>query len=245
MTDRRLQKRYLVTGLQSLGAYNDLMSLPANENPEETVASKTRAAGPRRARTRLYRAGVMAATLLGIGVLAAACGRGSPSQGVASLGQTTTTTGPSGAQATSAASRENSALAYISCMRTHGEPNMPEPDFNGGHVSINITAGSGVDPSSPQFARANKACEHLVPDKGGASGGNTITPADQADYLKAVVCMRSHGVPNFPDPSFEDNSVEFNETTPIDTNSPQYKSALATCQKLIPAGLPYSSTSGS
>ena len=57
--------------------------------------------------------------------------------------------------------------------------------------------------------------------------------------------MRSHGVPNFPDPSFEDNSVEFNETTPIDTNSPQYKSALATCQKLIPAGLPYSSTSGS
>jgi len=245
MTDRRLQKRYLVTGLQSLGAYNDFMSLPANEHAEEPVVRRTRAAGPRSARTRLSRAAVVAATLLGIGVLAAACGSGSPSQGVASVGQTTTTTGSSGAQATSAASRENSALAYISCMRTHGEPNMPEPDFNGGHVSINITGGSGVDPSSPQFARANKACEHLVPTKGGASGGNTITPADQADYLKAVACMRSHGIPNFPDPSFEDNSVEFNETTPIDTNSPQYKSALATCQKLIPAGLPYSSTSGS
>ena len=97
-------------------------------------------------------------------------------------------------------------------MRTHGEPNMPEPDFNGGHVSINIgPAGSGVDPNSPQFAAANKACEHLVPTKGGASGGNTITPADQADYLKAVACMRSHGIPNFPDPSFENNSVEFND----------------------------------
>jgi hypothetical protein len=188
---------------------------------------------------------VVAATLLGVGVLVAACGGGTPSQGVASLGQTTTTSGSSGAQDTSAASRENSALAYISCMRTHGEPNMPEPDFDGGHVSINITGGSGVDPSSPQFARANKACQHLVPDKGGASGGNPITPADQADYLKAVACMRSHGITNFPDPSFEDDSVEFNETTPIDTNSPQYKSALTVCQKLIPAGLPYSSTSGS
>ncbi len=52
--------------------------------------------------------------------------------------------------------------------------------------------------------------------------------------------MRSHGFPNFPDPTFQDNTVTFNTPTPIDTNSPQYKSALATCQKLIPAGLPYS-----
>jgi hypothetical protein len=59
------------------------------------------------------------------------------------------------------------------------------------------------------------------------------------------VHARTHGIPNFPDPTFEDNSVEFNTTTPIDTNSSGYKGALATCQKLIPAGLPYGSTSGS
>jgi hypothetical protein len=78
-----------------------------------------------------------------------------------------------------------------------------------------------------------------LPDNGVPSG--TITPADQADYLKAATCMRSHGVPNFPDPVFENGSVTFTVRTPIDTSSSQYESALATCQKLIPAGLPYSS----
>lgn len=56
--------------------------------------------------------------------------------------------------------------------------------------------------------------------------------------------MRSHGVPNFPDPTFQNNSVTFNAPgSNIDTSSSQYKSALATCEKLIPAGLPYSPSS--
>jgi hypothetical protein len=74
----------------------------------------------------------------------------------------------------------------------------------------------------------------------------TISAADQADYLKAAACMRSHGVPNFPDPTFENGSITFNRpTSPIDTSSSEYKSALAACQKLVPAGLPYSSSNAS
>ena len=166
--------------------------------------------------------------------------------GVASVGKTTTTTGPSAAQGGSSDQPRKRALAYVNCMRTHGEPNMPEPTFERQRrASSRPAPGSGVDPNSPQFTAANKACKHLVPKKGSGASGSTITPADQADYLKAAACMRSHGVPNFPDPTFQNNSVEFNTPTPIDTNSSQYKSALATCQKLIPAGLPYSSTSGS
>jgi hypothetical protein len=75
----------------------------------------------------------------------------------------------------------------------------------------------------------------------GAPREITITSADQADYLKAVTCMRSHGIPNFPDPTFEGGSVAFNTRTPIDSRTSQYKRALATCEKLIPPGLPYSS----
>jgi hypothetical protein len=68
----------------------------------------------------------------------------------------------------------------------------------------------------------------------------TITPADQADYLKAARCMRSHGVPDFPDPTFENNSVTFNIPPNIDPKSSQAKRAEAICVKLIPPGLPYS-----
>jgi hypothetical protein len=66
-----------------------------------------------------------------------------------------------------------------------------------------------------------------------------ITAADQADYLKAAACMRSHGVPDFPDPTFEDNTVTFNIPSNVDPNSSQAKSAEAICVKLIPPGLPY------
>ena len=138
------------------------------------------------------------------------------------------------------------ALAFVNCMRTHGEPNMPEPVVNGNSVQINVKVGSGVDPGSPQFTAAFKACKHLTGAKGGsAPGGPAITSADQADYLKAVACMRSHGFPKFPDPVFQNNNVTFRSRTPIDTNSSQYQRALATCDKLIPAGLPYSGRSPS
>src|SRR5262249_46489495 len=44
-------------------------------------------------------------------------------------------------------------------------------------------------------------------ESGRPTPNRTITPADQADYLKGARCMRSHGVPDFPDPTFENNGV--------------------------------------
>ncbi len=79
-----------------------------------------------------------------------------------------------------------------------------------------------------------------LPQNGGQPPAQTITPADQADYLKAAACMRSHGIPDFPDPTFQNNAVTFNTPPSIDKNSPQARSAVALCRKLIPAGLPYS-----
>jgi hypothetical protein len=235
MPDRVLQNHYCVAALQQRLSYNEIMSLSANdimsfstsEQSEQPVASTRTASGPRRARNRFCRAGLIIVTVLGTGVLAAACG-------VASSGQTVT------GHFNSALGLDH-ALAWINCMRTHGEPNMPNPTSEGNNVHINIKVGSGVDPHSPRFTAAFHACKHLlVLGKSSPAGGNTITPADQADYLKAVACMRSHGFPKFPEPVFQDNNVTFNSTTPIDTNSAQYQRALATCDKLIPAGLPYS-----
>jgi hypothetical protein len=68
-----------------------------------------------------------------------------------------------------------------------------------------------------------------------------ITPADRLDYLKGAACFRSHGFPDFPDPTFGNNSVTFNIPPNIDPNSSQAKRAEAICVKLIPPGLPYSS----
>lgn len=242
MPDCVLQNHNCDAALQHRPSYNVIMSIPTNEQSDKQVASTGKSATSGRTRARFYRAGLFAAALLGAGMLAAACGGTLSSEGVASLGKTTTTTGPSAAEPKSPANPVNSALAYVSCMRSHGEPDMPDPSFNRHQATLDIPAS--IDPNSPQYAAANKACKHLLPNNG-VPKGNTFTPAEEADYLKGAECMRSHGFPNFPDPTFHDGTVSFYTRSPIDTGSSQYKRALAICERLIPKGLPYSISSGS
>ncbi|MGH9919515.1 MAG: hypothetical protein ACRD6W_11715 [Nitrososphaerales archaeon] len=173
------------------------------------------------------------------GALAAACGGGSASPGVASLGSTTTTTASSAAQGTGKPSKAQGAVAFSKCMRSHGVPNFPTPVANDGHVTIHISSAIA---NAPQFKSAMAHCRSLLP---GGGEGPTITPADKALYLKGVACMRSHGFRDFPDPTFSNNQVRFVVPASIDQNSAQFKQAVQTCERLIPAGLPYSDNGGS
>lgn len=201
-----------------------------------------RATAARRAGGCLGWVGLALAALIGTALLAAGCGGGSSGQSVASLGKTTTASRASIAQPVTRASVFNRAISFSRCMRAHGEPNFPDPVRKGNSLSQTINPSSGVDPNSPPFAAARGACEHLLPNNGAPlpSQRETITPAEQADYLAAGACMRKRGVPDFPDPTFLNGTVTFHARAAIDTDSAQYKRALATCQELIPAGLPYS-----
>lgn len=240
MPDRVLQNHYCVAALQPRPLYNFTMRLPVNEQSDDQVAANPSAANPRRRRTRRCRAGLVVLGLVGAGALAVAWRGGSPAPTVAALAVTTR---PSAAQQATAVGPSATALAFVNCMRTHGVPDMPDPVISRGgtHINVHISLNPGSDPNSPQFTAAIKACKHLLPNKG-VSKALTVTPGDQADYLKAVACMRTHGFPDFPDPVFQNNNVSFFSRSPIDTNSLQYKRALAICDKLIPAGMPYSST---
>ena len=49
------------------------------------------------------------------------------------------------------------ALAFSACMRKHGVPNFPDPQFlSAGRVLEKIT--SGVGPNSPRFQAAQQKC---------------------------------------------------------------------------------------
>ena len=168
--------------------------------------------------------------LAGLSLLAAGCGGGGGSSGVASVASTipATTTPQTG------------ALAFARCMRSHGAPGFPDPTSGGafdGKAIKHLLVGSA------QLRAAQSACIHLLPNGiVPTAPGFTLTRADQVDYLKAAACMRSHGIPGFPDPTFQNGNVKFNIPPGIDQNSPLVRRALPTCQKLIPAGLPYSGT---
>jgi subtilase family serine protease len=189
MTDRRLQKSYLVTGEQPPLAYNVAMSLPANQQRVQPMVSTRRTASPKRAGIRFRRAALVVVALLGVGVLATAY-RGGASAGAASAGKATTATRPSTGPGGSSASVENALLAYVGCMRTHGEPKMPDLNISGGKVHISATPGSGFNPSSAQYTAANNECKYLLPKNGSAAAPAASRPpgGPAADCLSVSQC---------------------------------------------------------
>jgi hypothetical protein len=192
-------------------------------------------------RRRAARAGAAATALTALALLAAGCGGGSPSSGVAHLGTSTaasTSSAGSGGASSSGGAPDSQAVAYSACMRTHGVPDFPDPrvSTSGGEVKVAI----GVTPAitgNPHFESAQQACSKLLPGGGsGPSSNSQISPQEQSQYLKAAACIRTHGIPNFPDPTFSGGGVHVSQKG-IDLHSPQARAAEEACQSLIPGGL--------
>jgi len=192
--------------------------------------------------TRLRHAPCAAAGLLLAGALVAGCGGGSPKAGVASLGTHTSashsssTSAAAGASAGHEASPAAQAIAYSACMHTHGMPNFPEPKVSehGGETSIKIAVPAGVG-ENPRLKPAEQACRKLLPG-GGPGNQAPLTPAQQEQYLRAAACIRSHGVPSFPDPTFSGGGVHI-EHDKLNESSPAFKAAVHDCESLIPGGV--------
>lgn len=175
-------------------------------------------------RTRL--AVPLAAGLMLIAV--SACSSGSSNPGVASAGSSTPTGSqtPGGAQGSGGqgggqVGSGGLTVAFSECMRSHGEPKYPDPNSQG-------VVSSTIDPNSPQFQAAQRACAHLA--NGPEPGGQQSQSQNTAAALKFTSCMRSHGFPNFPDPN-ANGVITGNSSDGINQASPQYQSAQKTCSK--------------
>src|SRR5882672_2698958 len=173
--------------------------------------------------------------VLGLAVLASGCG-GTPDPGVAHVASTNAGTSASRA---SGDSGKGDPAAYSACMRKNGVANFPDPDSSG---RIKLTFGrsasgatTGVDTNSPQFAKAQQACQRLLPNGGKPSAQAQQKEVQQA--LKFAQCMRSHGVPKYPDPQVSSGggmNQTINPNEGVDPGSPQFQAAQKACQKLVP-----------
>ena len=146
--------------------------------------------------------------------------------------------GSSASSPTSAQSRKyQKALAFVQCMRAHGEPAFPDPNSQG------IISDSQANLNSPVLLAAARACGSLLPP-----GSLQLTEAQQeqlaAHALKRAECMRAHGVTNFPEPNSQGAEI-INGSSGIDPNSPAFQSAYTACRSLLPAGASAPAGSGS
>ena len=186
-------------------------------------------------RGALIRRSLLVAAVAGLTVLAAGCGAGTRAPSVASIstaGSTTTAGAPARSPGASAGKSYGDAVAYSTCMRAHGLPNFPDPNRQG-HLLVRIHSGGDLNPTSPQYQSADKACAHLLPN------GGEDTPAQQqrelVGFLEYAKCMRSHGIPSFPDPTLSAGGVNLVlKGSGVDLRSPQFQSAQQACRSLSP-----------
>lgn len=195
----------------------------------------------RRTRRRV-RVASLAPILIAVCLVAAACGGGgTPAAGVASVGKSTATTDPpaagggGGTGGGSKSSKYAAALAYSQCMRSHGIANFPDPSADGGiEIQGGPNSSSGPNPGSAAFKAADQACRHLLPNGGQPTAAQKQQFLSQA--LKFSQCMRSHGFPNFPDPSTTGGGVSLKITpsSGIKPSSPQFRAAQKACSSFLP-----------
>jgi hypothetical protein len=190
-------------------------------NDSTRVMRRSRLGWPRPARTA---AAIIAAAALAL--LAEACSGSLPSAG------------SGGSPDAGGSANSQKALAYSACMRSHGVAKYPDAsssnELPSGLPKVSVQQ-LGV--SGSQYQAAQAACAHLLPN-----GGQMSQAQSQRD-LRAMLgfarCMRSHGVPNWPDPTNGPAGWGFNlvHVQGFDPNSPQIDQKMSECSRRLPAGI--------
>jgi len=136
---------------------------------------------------------------------------------------------------------KHAAVLFSQCMREHGVPDFPDPTTSSdGNVSLGVQAGppgsSDLDPSSTAFKDASAACQKYMPS--GGAGRGKPDPQMQQKALRYSKCMRDHGLPDFPDPKFDNGgaNLQINGSPDLDPNSQKFQAAQKACASIM--GLP-------
>jgi len=195
----------------------------------------------RPARARLFTIAAVAS-----GVLVAGCDGSSPSattgggasstaSAAANVGAATTSVSSSPGSSPSPAHPDQNLLNFARCMRANGVPNFPDPK-----------PGEGFRfPASPApaFSAAKAKCQKLLLN-GGAPP--QFDPQALGQLRQIAICMRQHGVPDFPDPVrapatgpsglpggggriIDYRGVQLQFPATLDTSSPAFEQAATEC----------------
>jgi len=99
------------------------------------------------------------------------------------------------------------AVTFSECMRENGVKGFPDPDASGELTIDAVLNGSSLDPDSPAWKQAMRACKDLQPS---GFTGHKATPKEQDVRLRFAQCIRDNGVKDFPDPANGDPLVDTN-----------------------------------
>jgi len=135
----------------------------------------------------------------------------------------------------------SSPAAVSRCMRANGVSGFPDPREGPGGGGVGFPGGlfvtssgsmvvMGTPFSGPALIHAEKACEDYLPPGGPPPA---VSASEKAAAIANAECMREHGVPSFPDPTFSGPRLKVG-LGGVDQQSPAFKRAAATCGGVRP-----------
>lgn len=152
---------------------------------------------------------------------------------------------------TASPTSSQSDVAYSQCMRSHGVPNYPDPASGG---ALPKTSAQSLGVSTSRYRAAEAACHHVLPTSGESLSQQAQQCSLTGDCPSSLVqrmlaggrifahCMRTHAVPNWPDPSVDSQGRPFFDVsaaglTHSETHSQQMTSTADECGR-VPGSLP-------
>jgi hypothetical protein len=132
----------------------------------------------------------------------------------------------------------NVPISLSKCLRANGVSGFPDPREgpNGGGVGWpgglgTEVGGTGIfvfghTYAGPAVAHAEQVCKEYLPPTG-PPPAESESQREQA--IATARCMRSHGLPNFPDPTFAGGNQQLNLPPGLNPNSPAVQRASKAC----------------
>lgn len=136
--------------------------------------------------------------------------------------------------ASSAPSGPSALVKFSACMRARGVPDFPDPGTSQGPNAFGVDGYTfnlpvNLSTESPAYQDAYKACGNVIAGPGG--GGHGIPARARQLALAHAECMREHGVPDYPDPTFSGNGMSERGGGPgLNPQSPAFQQSQKLCQ---------------
>jgi hypothetical protein len=170
-------------------------------------------------------------------LVVAGCGGSSSGAGVAQIKSKVHTDATTTAKRALRPKTKPSALAFSRCMRAHGVADFPDPRSSGqipiksaGGMTRGPSGGFTANPNSPGYETASKDCRSLADATPVTQGQSNPIMAAQ---LKFADCMRTHGVPNYPDPTSSGEVGNNGAIRGVNPSSPAVQGAERTCGRFL------------
>jgi hypothetical protein len=123
---------------------------------------------------------------------------------------------------------------FAQCARDHGYPDFPDPELNGDKIAWPVVGGVDAREQARRVAEASPECKALADELAAfakRTGNPSPDPSDLPKLRAFAECMRTHGIPEWPDPKADGTFPVTGTPLESEGESERFMSAVDACKQ--------------